>query len=71
MINHFFWFWEGMKFLDHKIKNMGLLEIIFRARYYKMESFGNLTSEELMILAKLRNVDACKNMSRQFKQQKV
>ena len=50
---------------------MGLLEIIFRARYYKMESFGNLTSEELMILTKLRNVDACKNMSRQFKQQKV
>ena len=30
--------------------------------YYKMVSFGNLTSEELMILATLRNADGYKNI---------
>lgn len=43
---------------------MGLFKFIF-LRYYKMASFENVTSEESIILAKLRNADNQENMFRQ------
>ena len=56
--------WGAITFFKSKIKKKVELFKFF-LRYYEMASLENLTSEGLMILSKLRNVDDYENMSRQ------